>query len=191
MNLILSILRHFDKAISQLKKAILYVSLITMLLLSSFLVLLRNFVWLKSAVLKLSTLTGIPLDPSSWGDLLVRHLVLFLLFFGASLATRGKQHLQMDLSHKIIPEKWRPLTGLIINAFCIYITYFLMIAAYIFMKNERLDATILFNNVPTWYFIALMPIGFGLIGLRFCINLIENIFTLTGQPANSITKGNK
>ena len=40
-----------------------------------------------------------------WGDILLRHLVLWVGFIGASLATREQKHINIDLFSRWLPEK--------------------------------------------------------------------------------------
>lgn len=157
-----------DKAMTSVEKLLICLTLSLMLGFASVQVFLRNFFD-----------SGIP-----WADIFIRHLVLFLLFFGASLSTRDKRHIQMDVSAHITPKRFKPFLNLFINAFCILINFYLYKSSQMFMVDERASGSILFADIPTWYFIAIMPAGFAMITLRFALNWIENLLVLIGvkQP---------
>jgi len=159
---IIATVDKIDLVLSSVEKFLICVTLTVMLVMASMQVILRNF--FDSGI--------------GWGDIFVRHMVLFLLFFGASLSTREKRHIQMDVSSKITPKKLKPLVSLIINSFCIIVNFYLAKSSYLFLLGEIQFPTILFAKVPTWYFISIMPVGFGIITFRFFLNWIENILVL-------------
>src|SRR3990167_1494427 len=160
-----SILKGLDKidvCLSFFEKGLICVSLSVMLIIAILQVILRNI--FDSGI--------------EWGDVFIRHMVLFLLFFGASLSTRNKSHIQMDVSSKITPQRFKPVIFFLINS------YFLK-AAWIFAGDEKASGSILFGQVPTWFFIAIMPIGFSIISFRFLLNWIDNIFVMLGYKRAS------
>src|SRR3989338_8432369 len=158
-----------DRFLFAIEKVVICVSLTGMLLIASAQVILRNVFD-----------TGI-----IWGEVFVRHMVLFLLFFGASLSTRNKTHIQMDVSAKITPQRFKPVIFFLINSFCILVNFYLLKAAWIFAGDEKASGSILFGQVPTWFFIAIMPIGFSIISFRFLLNWIDNIFVMLGYKRAS------
>lgn len=154
-----------DRFLASIEKLCLCASLTLMLVVASLQVILRN-----------GFHSGI-----EWADVLVRHLVLFLLFFGASLATRDRRHIQMDISSKLVPAKLKPALDLVINLFCIFITILLFKASYTFTADEKASGDILFLNIPNWIFVLVMPVGFALISLRFALNGFHNVRALCGK----------
>ncbi|MDO8644185.1 MAG: TRAP transporter small permease [bacterium] len=158
------LLDRLDRVLLVSEKVLICLTLSLMLGISALQVVLRNLFN-----------TGI-----SWGDVFVRHMVLLLLFFGASLSTRNQRHIQMDVSSHLIPARLKPYLGLCLNAFCIFMNGVLFQASLKFMLDERQAATLLFGQVPVWWFLLSMPVGFGMITLRFTMNWIDNILVLTG-----------
>jgi TRAP-type C4-dicarboxylate transport system permease small subunit len=165
--LLIRFLFFIERILSKLENFCLGASLITLLLFASLQVILRNFFH-----------TGI-----EWGDIFIRHMVLFILFFGASLSTKDKRHLYMDIAGKIVPKSWKPITNIFLQCFCIVVSFFLFLAALKFTQDEQSSGEIIFLSVPAWYFIAIMPVGFGLITFRFFINLVEDLFEFSGKKA--------
>src|SRR5919109_963423 len=51
-----------------------------------------------------------------WADELLQHMVLWLGFLGASLATREHRHLSIDVLTHVLPPRWQLGCGLLVNA---------------------------------------------------------------------------
>lgn len=163
----MSLLFIFERWITHTERVLLCISLSVMLIVASLQVILRN--------LFDSGIEG--------GDVVTRHLVLFLLFFGASLSTRDRRHIQMDATAKIIPKKIKPYFNLFVDSFCLFITVLLTMASYKFFLDEKMAGEILFSGIPTWAFILIIPVGFGLISIRYLIHLIVTVLVLSGRPS--------
>ena len=108
-----------------------------------------------------------------WGDIFLRHLVLWVGFLGASLATRKEKHIKIDVLKRIVSEKYVPYVKIVIDLVAIIICIVLAKAAYIFLLMEKEDNTILFENIPAWWLQIIIPVGFSLIGFRFLLKLLE------------------
>ena len=122
-----------------------------MVLLSFLQVLLRNF--FDEGIL--------------WGDTFLRHLVLWVGFIGASLATKEKKHINIDVFGRMLTGKIKFLADTVINLFASFISGYLANAAWSFVMDEKEFGTIIFNEVPAWPFQIIIPIGFALMALRF------------------------
>jgi len=81
------ILQTVDSGLAYVETGLIILILGSMVLLSFLQVLMRNFFD-----------TGI-----LWGDIFLRHLVLWVGFIGASLATREEKHINIDLLTRLIP----------------------------------------------------------------------------------------
>jgi TRAP-type C4-dicarboxylate transport system permease small subunit len=110
-----------------------------------------------------------------WGDILLRHLVLWVGFIGASLATRDQKHINIDLFSRFMSEKGKNIVRLLTNLFSIFICYLLADASWTFVQDERMIGTEIFTNIPAWYFQTILPIGFFLMAFRFLVHSLENI----------------
>jgi len=145
--------------IAKIETILIVIILSAMVLLSFLQVLLRNF--FNEGLL--------------WGDTLLRHLVLWVGFLGASLATRDGKHISIDLFGRFLKKRGKSLSSLVTNLFSVFIGYLLTDASWYFVMDEKAVGTTLFNEIPVWYFQIIIPIGFGLITFRFLINAIKNI----------------
>lgn len=111
----------------------------------------------------------------SWGDVLLRHLVLWIGFLSASLATREGKHISIDVFSKILKPKAKNITQIFVNLFAALISFFLMNAAIDFIKMEYEGGGTLFYEFPVWIAQLIIAIGFGTMMFRFFIKALENV----------------
>jgi TRAP-type C4-dicarboxylate transport system permease small subunit len=109
-----------------------------------------------------------------WGDILLRHLVLWVGFIGASLATREQKHINIDLFGRFLSDKWKNIARLVTNLFSVFICYLLADAGWTFVQDEQMMGTEVFADIPAWYFQTIIPIGFFLMSFRFLVLSINN-----------------
>ena len=102
------ILKNIDSWISKFETVILVVVLSTMVILAFLQVVLRNL--FSEGIL--------------WGDTFLRHLVLWVGFLGASLATREKKHINIDLFTRFFKGKAKSFIVSIVNLFAAVVCYF-------------------------------------------------------------------
>ncbi|MEJ2538147.1 MAG: TRAP transporter small permease [Calditrichia bacterium] len=159
------ILQSVDSGLAYVETGLIILILGSMVLLSFLQVLMRNFFD-----------TGI-----LWGDIFLRHLVLWVGFIGASLATREEKHINIDLLTRLIPKKIVPFAKIVIDVTSVIICLVLVKAGWEFVSMEIEANTTLFQNVPSWYFEIIIPIGFALIALRFIFKIIEQIISMSSK----------
>ncbi len=151
------VLQHIDRSLYVIENVCVVVILGTMVGLAFLQVVLRNFFS-----------TGI-----LWGDIFLRHLVLWVGFIGASLASRENKHINIDVLSRALPSRWASIVQAVIHVLTIIITYVLMRAAWRMVMFEKEGGSELFSGLPIWIFQLIIPIGFGLIGFRFLLHLIQ------------------
>ena len=113
-----------------------------------------------------------------WSGELLRHLVLWICFVGASLATKYDRHIRMDILTRYISEKWKllvnALASLVSVLMCVVLTYassLVVLEEYTYAKPSNIFA------LPVWVLQVIIPIGFGLMTFRFFIELLEKTAT--------------
>lgn len=111
-----------------------------------------------------------------WGDILLRHLVLWVGFVGASIATKENKHINIDVLKRLLSEKWNKRVQLIIDLISAFVAGYLGVAAWRFVMDEKLFGTTIFNDIPVWYFQIIIPIGFFLISIRFIISGLNQFY---------------
>ena len=107
-----------------------------------------------------------------WGDIFLRHLVLWVGYFGAVIATGERRHLKIEFVTKLVPPKVRKILFIITSLFASVVCYFLMQAAISFIQLEIEFETILILDLQSWYFLIVIPIGYAIIGFRFVVHAI-------------------
>lgn len=122
----------------------------------------------------------------NWGDVFTRHLVLWIGFFGATISTLEDKHIRIDALTKILPKRAIPIVELLICLFCIVVGYLLYLSAYHFVVGEKMALTTLFEGIPTWYFIVIMPVGFGIITFRYLVKFFELLYAFAGKKGEVV-----
>jgi C4-dicarboxylate transporter DctQ subunit len=110
-----------------------------------------------------------------WGDILLRHLVLWVGFLGASLATREEKHISIDLLTRFVSVRGQYLVRAVTNFFALFICYLLSSASITFVADEKMAGTTLFSDVQAWYFQLIIPVGFILMAFRFFVLGIQYV----------------
>ncbi len=166
--MIMKFLHRLDTAAARLEEWILIFVVMSMVLFSFLQVVLRNI--LSEGILG--------------GDIVLRHLVLWVGFIGASLATRSERHINIDVFSRFFKGRVRLASAIIVNLFSALIAYFLASASVSFVLMERAYKTVLFGSVESWYFQIIIPIGFAIITFRFIVLSADKLiqfFSGTGE----------
>ena len=74
---------------------------------------------------------------------------------------------------KLIGPRLRNIFFIITNIFAAIVCWYLLLAAFTFVQGEAEAQTILLLNLPTWYFVVIIPIGYGIIAFRFVVSVIQ------------------
>jgi TRAP-type C4-dicarboxylate transport system permease small subunit len=108
-----------------------------------------------------------------WSESLVRLLVLWLTFLGASLLTGENRHIKIDLFSTLLPQKWLPLREFILSIVCILISAIMFTVCVNYVKMEMEFGGTLFLRLPNWMGQLILPAGFLFILFRFCLRAID------------------
>ena len=146
-------------------------------------------VLLLSALLGLGLLQAIERNVLAsgifWADELLQHMVLWLGFLGASLATREHRHLSIDVPSHFLPPRWQLWLGSLVNTIALVLCMLLVQAAWGLVRSEYTAGTMLTFGVPTWLAQSIIPLGFGAITLRFALRLVETLARLVQPEAGA------
>ena len=148
---------RIDEVIDRVEQILLVILLSSMILIAFLQIVLRNFLS-----------TGL-----DWGDSLVRNLVLWIGFIGATLATREGKHINIDAVSRSLPPLGRAMVEVCIHLFSCFICSLLTYASFKFVKNEAEMGAATLINVPAWILEAILPLTFGLMAFRFALRAIE------------------
>jgi TRAP-type C4-dicarboxylate transport system permease small subunit len=148
-----------DEAIERVEQTLIVTFLGFMILLAFLQIVLRNFFF-----------TGL-----DWGDQLLRNLVLWIGFIGATLATREGKHINIDVVSRWLPSLGKNVVTLITHLFSFFVCCGLTYAALKFIKNEVQMENTTFLNIPAWVPEMILPITFGLMTFRFGLRSFKNL----------------
>lgn len=158
----MKVLRWCDDRLGRLEGVLLIILLSVMVLLAFVQVILRN-VFSESLI---------------WGEILLRHLVLWIGFLGAARATGEGRHISIDAFARFLPTRSRTIVRVITNAFAIVVCYFLLRASLTFIGDEIDFGSVVYGEVPSWYSQIIIPVGFGLMMIHFAVRIVTGIHGL-------------
>ena len=157
--------QHVDAFIGRVEKALIVILLSAMVLIAFGQIVLRN-----------AFATGI-----SWGEPLVRYLVLWVGFIGAALATREGKHITIELF-----SVWKggrrnryfaALSDLCSTAICGLLT----LAAVKFVVFESQMGSDTFFDAPIWLPELIIPLIFAVMTIRYLMKTLAGILPIS-QP---------
>ena len=152
----MKVIKKIDLALNKVEGALLILMLSTMVVVAFGQVMLRNV--FHTAILG--------------ADILLRHLVLWIGFLGAAIATSEERHINIDALRRLLPPRIRSAVDVLTDIFAAVVCFFLMNAARVFVESEMTDNRMVFQGIPTWYVQSIIPIGFGLLVVHFTIRAI-------------------
>lgn len=113
-----------------------------------------------------------------WGDLFLRHGVLWIGFLGACRATAEGRHIQIEL-HALIPGGFfRGFLDVVRTLFMTAVCSALFYASWVFVANERAAGEAAFLEIPYWWLQTIFPVSFLVMTLRSVGRLRQNIRAL-------------
>jgi len=149
-----------DEVIARAEQTLIVTFLGFMILLAFSQIVLRNFFS-----------TGL-----NWGDSLLRNLVLWIGFIGATLATKEGKHINIDVVSRWLPSLGKNIVTLMTHLFSLFICSLLTYAALKFIKNEVQMENRTFLNIPAWIPEMILPITFSLMTFRFGLRSFKSLF---------------
>ena len=141
----------WQKRLHRVEDALLVMLLSAMICLASTQILLRNlfdsgFVWI---------------DP------ILRVLVLWLGLLGATVATRNNHHISIDLLTRYLGDKPNYLVQAAVEQVSGWTCLVIAAHGFNWVRLDFVDGLVAFAGIPAWTLQAIIPLSFGLIGLRY------------------------
>ncbi len=109
-----------------------------------------------------------------WSESLVRLLVLWLTFLGASLLTRENRHIRIDLFSSLLPPNWLCARDVILSIAGALVSAVMLVACISYIRMEKAFGGNIFLSIPNWIGQLILPVGFGLILFRFVIRSLDS-----------------
>jgi TRAP-type C4-dicarboxylate transport system permease small subunit len=116
-----------------------------------------------------------------WVDIVMRHLILWVAFFGGALATQRRKHIAIDALAKWMPEKGKAPVSLLVSIVSMVTCFALAYAAANFTLLEAEHGRALFGSVPGWSGPVIIPVGFGLMSFHFAFRSLEAAAAMAGK----------
>jgi TRAP-type C4-dicarboxylate transport system permease small subunit len=151
-------LDRLDDTINRIEQILLVASLGLMILIAFLQIILRNLF-----------VTGL-----SWGDTLLRNLVLWIGFIGAAIATKEGRHINIDVTSRWLPFAGKNLAHRSSHLYSFLVCGLLTYAALKFIKHEAQMGNVTLFNIPAWVPELILPVTFGLMTFRFGLRLLKN-----------------
>jgi TRAP-type C4-dicarboxylate transport system permease small subunit len=99
--------------------------------------------------------------------------VLWVAMLGAMVATRENNHISIDAISRYLPSRWQnylaTLTSVVASVICALVAWY----SFEFVRFEYEDNTLAFAMVPNWICQSILPVGFGVMSLRFLVQIIK------------------
>ncbi len=157
-----SLLKRLDALGRRIEDIFLAVMLTTMILLAGWQILQRNIIG----------------GGMIWADELLRLLVLWLGLLGAMAASRDNRHVAIDLLLRFLPKKFKPPVQILLHLFTSAVCGTLAFYSYKFVLMEQEYQTEVLTGLPAWWFELILPIGFGMMCLRYLGHLRRTVYPL-------------
>jgi len=109
----------------------------------------------------------------SWGDPLLRVMVLWIALLGAMAATRANNHIKIDLLSRFLSDRWIRRSNRLTHAFAAVICGIISWHASRFVLFEMEDGITLFSDIPAWICELIIPIAFALMALRLALQALD------------------
>jgi TRAP-type C4-dicarboxylate transport system permease small subunit len=150
----MGIVKKIDWLVEKFSSYLLVASILAILVCSSMSIVLR---WFQ---------VNLP-----WIDPFVRHLVLLGTFLGGVVATGRGNHIGIDLISKFLEVKGHDKTKILINRIILLssglVLLWMIKSGIDFTKVEMEFSKIEFWGIGSGYLVSMIPIGLGLIAIRF------------------------
>ena len=150
------LLARLGRAIAAIEDALLVLMLAAMILLAGSQIVLRNFWDIGLA----------------WGDPLLRVSVLWIGLLGAMAATRDDNHIKIDILYRLLPITGKHISRTITDLFTAVVCGSVAWYGGLLVALERREESIVFASVPAWIAELIIPVGFGVMALRFLTSFV-------------------
>ena len=148
---------RMDQTIGRLEKAIMVLFLGLMIVAAFAQIALRNFMGV-----------GLP-----WSESLVRYLVLWVGFIGASLAAREGRHITIEVIQLRPSAGGRRYLAAVSQLCAVAVCALMTWAAVRFVRDDAQIGTRTFLDLPTWVLETIIPATFAIMSLRFLLHAIR------------------
>lgn len=109
----------------------------------------------------------------TWIAPVLRVLVLWIGLLGALVATRSREHIAIDVLSRFAPVPVRTIMHFVAAAFAAFICLVLAYYSKNYVQTAYEFGDKAFADVPAWLLQLIIPVTFGLMGLRFMVQAVQ------------------
>ncbi len=107
-----------------------------------------------------------------WVGPVLRNSVLWIALLGSMIACRKNEHIAIDIASHYVPKRFQNLLTALIALFTAFICCLMSYYGYLFVAEEKEFATMAFGSTPSWVFQLIIPVAFGVMGLRYLVMVV-------------------
>lgn len=159
---------RLDEIIGRVEKILVAILLSFMILIAFLQIVLRNFFG-----------TGL-----SWGDSMVRYLVLWAAFIGATIAAKEGKHISIDVLSRWLSAPRRIYAQVISDFISMFICSLLTYGGLKFIYFEAQMGSATFFEIPVWIPAFVIPLTFGLMTIRFAFRFFKQLSKILKRNFN-------
>ena len=108
-----------------------------------------------------------------WSDSLVRVAVLWVALVGAMVASRDDSHIRIDLVSRLVSPAYKHWVERLTWLFTFIVLCLFTWGSGNFVYYEYVDEAIAFGDVPAWMLEVIMPVGGGVMAVRYLLLAIK------------------
>ena len=108
-----------------------------------------------------------------WSDSLVRVAVLWVALVGAMVASRYDSHIRIDLVSRLVSPAYKHWVERLTRLFTFIVLCLFTWGSGNFVYYEYVDEAIAFGDVPAWMLEVIMPVGGGVVAVRYLLLAIK------------------
>lgn len=116
-----------------------------------------------------------------WGDQALRVLVLWLGLVGAVVSSRENKHINMGILLQYLGEPAKAASRIIVGLFTAGVCALIAYHAARFVYFDYDAGMMEFGKLPIWILEVILPVGFGLIALRYLIFSVEQLWSFSSR----------
>ena len=114
----------------------------------------------------------------TWGDPLLRVLVLWVGLLGAVSASRGDRHIGIDVFSRFVGDRFRLLLRVATSVFTVVVCALVAWYSGQFVAIEREYESVAFSGMPAWILQVVIPFAFSVMGLRYLAYAASDVMHL-------------
>lgn len=122
-----------------------------------------------------------------WVDPLVRISVLWIGLLGAMIATRHSEHICIDVASHYLSVKWKRVSTMFVSLLASCVCGVMAYHSWRFVIEEKIYESVVYGDIPSWPFQAILPVAFAVMSFRFIILLVNT--TMNQMPRSTDPEG--